>query len=89
MRSLTSTFLCAAIEIIEMNRQQRDRRKEDIRPVELGIGDWEPCTGYSVVESTAWNRDRGGGGLDGEEAEQGTVSSTAVFDRVSSLSQGL
>jgi hypothetical protein len=51
---LTSTFLCAAREILDRNRREMERPPEHLKDIEKGLEGWEPCLGYSIVQTTGW-----------------------------------
>jgi hypothetical protein len=52
---LSSTFLCAAKEILGKHRRETETPLENLKMLEGNVEGWEPCTGYSVVHATSWN----------------------------------
>ena len=55
---LSSTFLCAAREILEKHARENEMPPDHIQEIERNTKGWEPCTGYPVVQATGWNNDR-------------------------------
>jgi hypothetical protein len=52
---LSSTFLCAAKEILGKLKRETETPFENLKMIEGSVEGWEPCTGYSVVQATSWN----------------------------------
>ena len=55
LRDLTSTFLCAAREILEKHARENESPPDHIREIESNTEGWKPCTGYSVLQATGWD----------------------------------
>jgi hypothetical protein len=55
---LTSTFLCAAREILWKHARENEMPPDHIQEIERNTEGWVPCTGYSVIQVTRWNNDR-------------------------------
>ena len=51
---LSSTFLCAAKEILNKFRRETETPFKDVNMIEGMDEGWEPCTGYPVVNATTW-----------------------------------
>jgi hypothetical protein len=58
---LSSTFLCAATEILAKYTREIESPLENVKMIEESAEGWEPCTGYTVVRATTW------GGVGDEE----------------------
>jgi len=74
---LSSTFLCAAREILERHSKELDQPPENVKQIEENAEGWEPCTGYAVIQATQWGGSRDG---EGNENEMRGESSRFIAD---------